>query len=140
MSSQTHVNVSVTIADLTRPDFWEGHSDIFADSAPKACIIFTVPIFHVGSIDELVNAILDNINASKWNLIQDMVDYQLSQITSKMIIDAINERGNDLAYYKDEMNTLLDEIESNPENEEESVDVYLYGWVHVWENAPDKTN
>jgi len=130
--------IDVQFEAATTSDTYSGHGHAFEPDLESlvACIEFAVPVTFRETVGEMISGILEDINsrldpATFLTDDEDVREQVLELLTDKNIEKAIREAlpegvGDDEPFYDEP----VDEEEDG--DEEDFVDFYQYGYIHVY--------
>ena len=130
------LTVQIELDCVDGSQFYSGHGHAFAPESLVCCVFFGVPIQRIKNREELFNIILSEINNNDWNTFND---FYTSMVSDDDIEEALKNNYTDIIYFTDLFNDLMDdyeyEVKNSDDQEEYDLDMYLYGWLHVYDDS-----
>ena len=120
---------TVTLDELTGSQYWTGHGHSHEPDNLLACIVVAVSPERTDTVNDFVEKFMDIFKTKEW-FITDTTDYTETEQrldNENAIIELLVEKELRLAIAEEPTERIYNQ------DEPFAVDVYFYGWVHVYE-------
>jgi hypothetical protein len=136
LENQIKTTVEVTLEGIDGSQYYQGHGHSFSPDNLIACLQFNMPVQRVNDIEDLTDLLFTEINSNEFIPLNGLKDF--SFINDADILKSLED--NDLKYYVDALNDLVEEIEDElleEDLDDYDPDMYLYGYIHVYKIEVD---
>lgn len=120
------IMIELTLDEYVHPDFWGGHSDIFAPDNLLACILF-------GAFEPTLEAIGEAINMASIDWVDEYIDEATKEFIRRVPVEKILELVDleELEFFREQYEEFIEDVEDAGELEYVEPPI-LYGWIHFF--------